>query len=73
MVLFVHRTTKAHISCVADVMWFRASESDFLNESTMKNSFKWNSYDQCWAVTSHCNLVTAIILLFAVTSSVSNY
>ncbi len=40
VVLFVHRTTKAHISCVADVMWHRASESDFLNESTMKNSFK---------------------------------
>ncbi len=25
---------------------------------------------QCWAVTSYCNLVTVIILLFAVTSSV---
>ncbi len=28
---------------------------------------------QCWAVTSYCNLVTVIILLFAVTSSVTNY
>ncbi len=27
--------------------------------------------DQCWAVTSYCNLVTVIILLFAVTSSVT--
>ncbi len=26
---------------------------------------------QCWAVTSYCNLVTVIILLFAVTSSVT--
>ncbi len=24
--------------------------------------------EQCWAVTSYCNLVTVIILLFAVTS-----
>ncbi len=29
--------------------------------------------DQCWAVTSYCNLVTVIILLFAVTSSITNY
>ncbi len=29
--------------------------------------------DQCWAVTSYCYLVTVIILLFAVTSSVTNY
>ncbi len=29
--------------------------------------------EQCWAVTSYCNLVTVIILLFAVTSSVTNY
>ncbi len=28
---------------------------------------------QCWAVTSYCNLVTVIIILFAVTSSVTNY
>lgn len=35
-------TTEAHISCVADVMWY--SESDFLNESTMKNSLKLSSY-----------------------------
>ncbi len=28
-------------------------------------------YHQCWAVTSYCNLVTVIILLFAVTSSVT--
>ncbi len=28
-------------------------------------------YQQCWAVTSYCNLVTVIILLFAVTSSVT--
>ncbi len=28
-------------------------------------------YIQCWAVTSYCNLVTVIILLFAVTSSVT--
>lgn len=38
--LFVHKTTEAHISCVADVMWYRVSESDFLYESTLKNSFK---------------------------------
>ncbi len=30
-------------------------------------------YNQCWAVTSYCNLVTVIILLFAVTSSVTSY
>ncbi len=30
-------------------------------------------YRQWWAVTSYCNLVTVIILLFAVTSSVTNY
>ncbi len=29
--------------------------------------------EQCWAVTSYCNLVTVIILLFALTSSVTNY
>ncbi len=29
--------------------------------------------DQCCAVTSYCYLVTVIILLFAVTSSVTNY
>ncbi len=29
--------------------------------------------EQCWAVTSYCNLVIVIILLFAVTSSVTNY
>ncbi len=32
-----------------------------------------SSYRQCWAVTSYCNLVTVIILLFAVASSVTNY
>ncbi len=32
-----------------------------------------DTYCQCWAVTSYCNLVTVIILLFAVTSSVTNY
>ncbi len=31
------------------------------------------SYNQCWAVTSYCNLATVIILLFAVTSGVTNY
>ncbi len=30
------------------------------------------TWHQCWAVTSYCNLVTVIILLFAVTSSVTN-
>ncbi len=63
------------------------SDSKAIYAVTKDLYFKWCSFylpnnnknnyhgfhNQCWAVTSYCNIVTVIILHFTVTSSVTNY